>query len=153
MKSRIVFIIITLFIWHCPDASFAACSVSSTPVTFGSYDVFSANPLDIPGTITVSCNHSPPPIVTVSIGQSTNSGGFEPRAMKLTTGSELLYYNLYLDSSRATVWGDGSGNTGTVSSKVFKSRPQNFTVYGRLPSLQNAGVGSYSETVTVTIIW
>ncbi len=153
MKFKIVSLIISLFIWHYPGQVFAACNVSSTPVSFGSYNVFSSIPLDTTGTITLNCNETPPPTVTISIGQSTNSGSFVPRAMKLSTGSELLLYNLYTDAGRTTVWGDGSGETSTVAQKVFKKTPLITTVYGRVPPLQNIVTGTYNETLTVSIVW
>lgn len=153
MKLKLQIILIVLMGIYCSEAAFAACTVSSTPVTFGSYNVFSATPLDATGTVTVSCNETPPPTVTISIGQSTNSGSFDPRAMKHTASSELLLYNLYTDSNRTYIWGDGSGNTSTVRKKIFKGSPVATTVYGRIPPIQDAWSGSYNETLTVTILW
>ncbi len=153
MKLKLLFIIIALIVVHYPNAVFAACTVSATPVTFGSYNVFSVSPLDTTGTVTVNCNETPAPTVRISIGPSPNSGGFNPRAMKLTTGSELLLYNLYTDSNRTYIWGDGSGNTSIVRKRVFKNNPSVNTIYGRIPPIQNVVAGSYKETLTVTIIW
>lgn len=153
MKLKLLFIIIALIVVHYPNYVFAACTVSATPVTFGSYNVFSASPLDTTGTVTVNCNESPPPTVTISIGPSPNSGGFNPRSMKLTAGSELLLYNLYTDNNRTYIWGDGSGNTRTVTKKVFKGSPSVNTIYGRIPPIQDVSAGPYSETLTVTIVW
>jgi spore coat protein U-like protein len=155
MNNSLKTLSIIIFIILLCNAStvYALCSVSTTPVSFGSYDVFTAGPLDATGTITVDCNEAPPPTVIVSIGQSTNSGGFDPRAMKLTTGNELILYNLYIDSNRSNIWGDGTGNTMTIQPRVFKNRPLTSTVYGRIPPLQDVKAGNYSETVTVTITW
>ena len=135
------------------DRALALCSVSTTPVTFGSYDVFSSSPLDNTSTITVDCDESPPPTVLVTIGQSTNSGGFDPRAMKAAAGSEQILYNLYTDSTRTTIWGDGSRSTATISRKVTKNKLEVFTAYGRISPLQDVSVGNYNETLTVTINW
>lgn len=146
--------VIVFFIVLCKAGAVSAlCNISTTPVSFGSYDVFTAVPLDATGTITVDCNETPPPTVTISIGQSTNSGGFDPRAMKLATGSELILYNLYIDSNRSNIWGDGSGNTMTVQGRVKKNRPFINTVYSRVPPLQDVKAGPYNETLTVTIVW
>ncbi len=135
------------------SVTYAACTVSATPLSFGSYDVFSAAPLDSTGTITVSCDERRAPQVLISIGQSTNSGGFDPRAMKHATGGELLMYNLYTNNGRSRIWGDGSGNTSTVTRKVRRNRPLNRTVHGRVPPLQDVEAGAYHETLTVTILW
>jgi len=121
-------------------------------INFGSYDVFSTIPLDSTGTIQILCDRTQPNVV-ISIGPSPNSGGFNPRKMIRTGSTDLLAYNLYTDAGRTLTWGDGTGGTSTVTQKVFKNTPLNVTIFGRIPASQNAYVGSYGETVTVTIIW
>lgn len=137
----------------CPVSVLAVCGVSATGLSFGNYDVFSSVPLDTEGAITVLCDHVPPPTVTISISASTNSGGFDPRAMKFVAENELLVYNLYTDAARTQIWGDGTGNTFTKSSKVFKNSPWGNTVYGRIAPLQDVTAGTYSETLVVTVLW
>jgi spore coat protein U-like protein len=130
----------------------AACRVTTTGLNFGAYDVFSAVPRDTTGTATVACDKNPPTDVTVSIGPSPGSGGFNPRQMRRTTGTDRLNYNLYTTASMSTVWGDGSAGTSTVFlKKVNKNKPVTTTIYGRVPPGQNVSVGSYADTVTVTI--
>lgn len=145
--------IVTAFVLAYSAAVLAVCSVSTSPATFGSYDVFSSSPLDAEGSITISCNESPQATVVVSIEASPNSGSFDPRMMKLTTGSDMLEYNFYTDTSRTQIWGDGSGSTFMQTNRVHKKRPWTQPVYGRVPPLQDASAGSYSDTVTVTIDW
>ena len=156
MRKRFlkVFVLIPSFIVLClTDMVFAACNISTTPVTFVNYDVFSTVPLDTTGTITVNCNESPPPTVTIAIGSSPNSGGFNPRKMRLSGGGDLLEYNFYTDNNRTKIWGDGSGNTYTLTNRVRRNRPWVSTVYGRIPPGQDVSVGSYNETLTITITW
>jgi len=131
----------------------AVCTVSTAPVDFGSYNVLLSAATDTESSITVDCNETPPPDVTISIGPSTNSGGFDPRQMKLSGGNEFINYNLYTDSGRTQIWGDGTGSTFTLTNKVFKKATWIATVYGRIPSGQNILPGSYNETLTVTIVW
>jgi spore coat protein U-like protein len=126
----------------------AACTISTTAVSFGSYNVFNASATPANGTVTYRCgagDHN----ITISISTGS-SGSFGTRTMK--NGAENLTYNLYLDAAFATVWGDGSGTTGQYSSK----NPPNgtdvsLTVYGRVPALQDVSVGSYTDTVIATI--
>jgi len=143
--------LIYLFLWD--GETFAACNVSTIPVNFGNYNVFSPVPLDTTGAIIVTCDERPAPRVTTAIGPSPNSGGFDPRMMKQTTGSDLLGYNLYLDSNRTRIWGDGSGNTFTISRIVRIGRPWVRNVYGRIPPGQDVSAGFYTDTLTVTITW
>jgi spore coat protein U-like protein len=132
-------------------AARAACTVSATPVSFGSYNVFNASPLDATGTITVNCTG----LLSVSynIKLSTGlSGSYAPR--KMANGANRLNYNLYTDATRLTVWGDGSAGTLSVSGNillVLLGVDVNHTVYGRVPALQNVAVGSYSDNITVTL--
>ena len=130
----------------------AACLVSATGMNFGAYDVFAAAPRDTAGTVTVGCDRNPPTDVTISIGPSPTSGGFNPRQMRRTSGTDRLDYNLYTSSSMSTVWGNGSAGTSTVLlRRVSSRRPVVTTIYGRIPPGQNVSVGNYAETLTVTI--
>jgi spore coat protein U-like protein len=131
----------------------AVCTVSTTPVDFGSYNVLLTGALDAAGSITVDCDETPPATVTISIGPSSNSGGFDPRMMKLSGGNEFISYNLFIDSGRTQIWGDGTGNTYTLSQTVPKKTPWIPPVYGRIPPGQDVSAGTYNETLTVTIAW
>ncbi len=131
----------------------AACTISSLPIMFGNYDVFSVVPLDSTTTITVNCDQKPPPRVDIAIGPSTYSGGFVPRQMKQLSGADLLEYNLYTQANRTTIWGDGSGTTLTVNKKVNRKKPWNAVVYGRIPAGQDISVGQYNDSLLVTIIF
>ena len=130
----------------------AACTVTATGVNFGAYDVFVATPRDSTGTVTVACDQSPPPDVVIAIGPSGTSGAFIPRQMRSASSSDRLNYNLFVNAGRSTVWGDGAAGTSTVLLKnVTKNRPVVTTIYGRIPPGQDVSVGSYSDSLTVTI--
>lgn len=72
------------------------------------------------------------------------------------SGSNPLSYNLYTNSSRTTIWGDGTGGTSIISRNFILGLLGSITltnnVYGRLPAGQTtAAVGSYGDTITVTV--
>jgi spore coat protein U-like protein len=119
-----------------------------TDVTFGVYDPVGSGNLDADGMLRVNC--SPPPAM-VSIKLDTGlSGSYQPRYMQSGTGQ--LGYNLYMDASRTTVWGDGT--TGTDYLLLSTVRGWRWIpVYGRTPLGQRVPSGSYSDTVVVTIEW
>lgn len=125
--------------------------VTAPSLSFGTYDGLSAAPATTSGVAVVTCDQAPPPTVTLEIGPSAVSGGFFPRRMRQDGGSDLLDYNFYADSGGASVWGDGSGGTVTRSARVTKNKPWAVTIYGRIPPGQDVGVGTYSDTLTVTI--
>lgn len=147
---RSIFFCLFLFCIHKAEA---ACNVATTNISFGTYDVFSNSPRDSTGTISVDCDEAPPPVVVIRIGPSFGSGGFNPRQMRHTTRSDRLNYNLFIDSSRSVIWGDGTGGTSTVADKVTKNKTWVSTLYGRIPAGQDVSAGTYSETVSVTITW
>jgi spore coat protein U domain-containing protein, fimbrial subunit CupE1/2/3/6 len=126
----------------------AACTVSATGVSFGTYNVFTTTATTSTGTITYHCGNADHNIlISISTG---SSGTYVART--LTRSSETLSYNLYLDSAFATVWGDGSAVTGVYQ----KANPPNnsdvpLTVYGRITAQQDVTAGSYSDTVIATV--
>jgi spore coat protein U-like protein len=130
-----------------------SCNVSATSVSFGSYNVFNASPLDATGRITVHCTGLVGLLVSYDIKLSTSlSGSYAPRQM--ASGANRLNYNLYTNATRLTVWGDGSAGTSFVSGSitlVLLGVTRIHTVYGRVPALQNVSVGSYSDNITVTL--
>ena len=140
---------------------FAFCSVSARAsscsfvrvvgVNFGSYDQLSSTPLFSTGSITYECTSVTGPI-TIYLNAGTHSGGsFNPRDM-LGPSSSLLAYNLFLDSTYQTIWGDGTGGT-QYYGPVTPTAGQRYmiTIYGKVPPLQNVPLGFYSDTITATL--
>ena len=127
-----------------PIARSAKCTVSTSGLNFGTYDVFSSLNDDITATINVNCTSH----AAYSIWLSSGSGTFSSRT--LTSAGHFLAYNLYLDPTHLTIWGDGSAGTGTFSGTGTGSNVAT-PVYGRIPARQNAWVGSYTDVVTITV--
>jgi spore coat protein U-like protein len=124
------------------------CNVSANTLNFGVYDPTSASPLEAATTISVYCTLGSPYTVALNVG--TGGGAFTGRTM--TSSSNTLTYNLYLDAARTQVWGDGSGSTVTASGTgtgVLTATQLN--VYGMIPIAQDKPVGTYSSTITVTV--
>jgi spore coat protein U-like protein len=133
------------------SAAEAACTITTTAVSFGSYNVFAGSADDGTGQITYRCTGPRPPLVTIQLDKG-GSPSFSPRQMR--RGSEVLNYNLYLDSTRSTIWGDGTGGTQTYSrSNPPNGQNINLSVFGRIPAGQDVSAGTYSATVTATIFF
>ena len=129
----------------------AACTISTTAVNFGTYNVFSASPDDATGQVTYRCTAPRPPLVTIQLDKG-GAPTFDPRQMRM--GSEVLNYNLYRDSTRSTIWGDGTGGTQTYTrTNPPLNQNINVNVFGRIPAAQDVSAGSYSDTVTATIFF
>jgi spore coat protein U-like protein len=125
----------------------AACTISTTSVSFGAYDVFNAAPRDSTGNVVFNCNRRDPITIVLDRGGAPS---FNPRRM--LKGSEPLNYNLYLNAARTIIWGDGSGGT-QVYSDARPRRNQNVivTIFSRIPAGQDVSSGSYTNTITATI--
>ena len=71
--------------------------------------------------------------------------------MQQSSGNDALSYNLYIDAARSTIWGDGTGGSSTQTINMTGSHPSTLSIYGRVPPLQDVSMGSYSDSVMVTI--
>ncbi|MFZ3072976.1 MAG: spore coat U domain-containing protein, partial [Thermodesulfobacteriota bacterium] len=110
------FKVVALAVFSCllmAGSAFGVCTVNTTAVNFGNYDVLSGAANDATGAITVTCN--PNENVDVAIGASPTSGGFSPRQIKHSALPDLLNYNVFTNNGRATIWGDGTGATNVVT--------------------------------------
>lgn len=120
------------------------CSASSGTLDFGNYATATAA-LGT-ATVTVNCSNGAP--YNISLGAGQNVSGTTRRMAR--TGGGFLSYELFSNSLRTLAWGDGTGlgakvgGTGTGGS-------QSRTIYGRIPAGQSATVGSYSDSVIVTV--
>lgn len=138
-----------------PSPLMAACNVSATSLPFLAYDPASSSPKDTTGTVTVSCT------VLLGVGLSWtvslskgSSASYSPRRM--TNGVATLNYNIFTTTARTTIWGDGTGGTATISDAVLLqigTSTFNYTMYGRIPALQDVRRGSYSDSIVVTILY
>ncbi len=133
-------------------ATILACLVSATGVAFGTY---TGDRISTTGEITLICvgtGNAPtnPYSVSLSTGQSPN---YDPRLMAL--GSDTLQYNLYTDSLRNVIWGDGTGRTRAVTGRMDFQPPQlgrvALTVEALLPRQPTPPPGRYSDTIVVTV--
>ncbi|MBI5969724.1 MAG: spore coat protein U domain-containing protein [Deltaproteobacteria bacterium] len=129
----------------------ASCTVSSGTLNFGGYNMLSGSPLDANGTISVNCTLSAP--YTVSLDAGINGAGNpNNRKLRLSATAYYLSYNLYRETGRSTVWGDGTSGTYTQAG-TGTGALQNLTVYGRIPAGASVPSGVYNDTITVTVTY
>ena len=130
------------------------CSfVSVSGPAFGTYDVFAPAPLDSTGTIGFQCNPGTGAgNIEVSLSAG-GSGGFVSRAM--SSGSDTLSYNLFLDAAKTQIWGDGTGGSSMLTTSLTGGGWTTITqtIYGRIPGGQDVTAGTYLDTITVTMNW
>jgi len=130
---------------------FVWCNVSTTPVSFGAYDVFSTVPLASTGSVTYRCwnPQNNDKTMTIWLDDGINAPSNNPR--QLSNGTSRLDYNLYLDAAHALIWGDPNPNHyhGIVPAWAWWTTAT-VTVYGLIPAGQDVPAGTYTDTVVVT---
>ena len=127
----------------------AECTVSTTSVNFGAYDPVSANaatPLDSTGTVDVYCTTGT--AGTVSLDPGTHVTGSTRRM--LSGVANFLNYEIYRDAARSSIWNTVNLDAGTSASKTVAING-GFIAYGRIPAAQDVTMGSYSDTLLVTV--
>ncbi len=127
-------------------AAATTCTITLVDVAFGDYDVFATKATKSTGKVKVKCTSG----ADYTIALSAGFGTITSRVM--TDGSYQLDYNLFTDSQHTTIWGDGTSGSVTVSGTGTGSNTA-YTVYGLVPAAQNVPVGSYSDTITVTVTY
>lgn len=112
------------------------CTVSTAPVAFGSYDPF-AGARDASGWIALECNGKAPTVVQLGAGGSGNPGD-----RQMTSGGDVLRYNVYGDAARTEVftWMSTAGT-------------QTIPLYGRIFAGQPVAPGTYTDVLTVTVLF
>lgn len=125
------------------------CTVSTTNLAFGTFtadaDVTNSS------SVKVKCTNGTGYTVKLNPGTSNNFA-----ARKMANGSNFLTYNLFKDSGYTSIWGDGTNSTftnGGTGTGLSAAKEVTYTVYGKLPLSGNedAPVGSYSDTITVSV--
>jgi spore coat protein U-like protein len=131
----------------------STCSATAPALAFGNYTPGTGT-LTGTTTIAVKCTKTTPFTVALNAG-STAGGTFVQRLMG--SGVNTLQYNLYTTAALGTVFGDGTGATGTVAGTgAGIATASNVTVFGQLPdnATNQASVpGAYTDTITVTVTY
>jgi spore coat protein U-like protein len=128
---------------HCHSRK---CTLSATPLSFGTYRVFDTQALDSSAEISLHCTGA---LGAVVVRLSAGSfGTFQQRRMQSTGGSQPLAYQVYIDQARQVVLGDGSAGTSTM----LLSSPKTATIrlYGRVLPLQMVPAGDYVDGLMAT---
>jgi len=127
----------------------ATCQVNTSSLAFGTFNPVLNTNLNVNGSVSVSCTNG----TTYNVGLNAGSGtGATITNRIMTSGSNTLTYQIYRDAAQTQNWGNTVG-TDTVSG-TGNGSAQTITAYGRIVSGQTtAKVGSYTDTVTVTITY
>lgn len=121
------------------------CTIAATNITFASQSTLTTD-VSGSGQLTIQCTNNDAYRVALSGGIS---GTVSTRRMTGTTGASVDY-QLYLDSARTTIWGDGTSGTSQLTG-IGSGLVQFVPIYARVPSQSTPLPGVYTDTVTATI--
>lgn len=137
--------------------SISSCSITTPPsLNFGTYDPLSSSDDTTSGQFTISCTvNGSGGSVSATLSASIGSGtSYSTRVLK--SGTNELTYNIYRDTSRTQILGNGSSSTYTTSTSWTSSGTKSWqtNVYGKIPKNQyNVVPGSYSDSITWTVTY
>ena len=132
----------------------ASCTIETRPLSFGNFDPEAGANLDAVAQVIYTCDNQAKKIrIEMTTGQANQ---FSPRRMAAGTGLDFLDYNIYLDATRQTIWGQGAYGTDVY----YVNNPPNGTsvivpAYGRIPGRQtpSPAPGQYIDALTVRVLF
>jgi spore coat protein U-like protein len=124
-----------------------ACQVLATGLSFGTYDSTAARPAFATASLRLKC--PAPAILRLNAGLHPQ-GGSAGRQLSGAGSSEQLRYALSLDPTSIRI--RGAGDADTLIHQV-PAGVSTLTIYGALPGGQHVPVGSYLDSVGVTLEW
>lgn len=122
------------------------CVISASNLDFPATTVLS-KALSTTGSITARCTQGNAWRIALSGGASGNPAA---RRMQRAGGGGVIDYQLYTNSTRTTIWGDGTSGT-TMETGTGTGGSAVITVYGYVPAQATPAPGSYSDSITATI--
>ena len=126
----------------------ATCSVSATALNFGASIPTPVNSnIDATSTITATCSNAVPFSIALNAGQGA---GATMASRKMSSGPNTVNYTMYTDAGRTTVWGDGTTGS-AINALTGTGAAQAISVFGRIPTGQSPAIGTYSDTILVTL--
>jgi spore coat protein U-like protein len=116
------------------------CTVSANNVTLPPYDSTGGTTSEGTTTVNVACTRRTP--YSVTLASTGNLWQLSP-----PSGSDRLDYQIFSEASHTTRWNEITAVSGTGAGHV----PNQHVAYFRVPASQDAGEGTYTDTVTMTV--
>ncbi|WP_417722389.1 spore coat U domain-containing protein [Salipiger sp.] len=123
----------------------ASCELDVGSMNFGRINGLGAAPADATAAIDIRCTAGTPYSVTLGMGRG---GGSDPAARRMFNGLGSLTYGLFRDAARALPWGTAPGQTVSGSGA---GGTQRYEVFGRIYQGQTTSIGTYTDSVIVTV--
>ena len=133
------------------------CTIDVRPVSFGNYDPLSGNAVDGLGYVIYVCgsgSNRASENKAIRVELETGAAGTFDRSMLGPSPVEQLEYNLYLDATHRTVWGNGFAGTDVyVDSSPPNRTPVTVPIFGQIHAIQDVPAGQYADSVLARIVF
>ena len=133
-----------------------SCTIAVVDLTFANYDPTYGVHNDSTGTVTSTCTMGGAVVLTLGQGASADSGSTDAAPIRRMLGQSVgnagtfLAYGLFQENGRTTVFGNTNA---TGNSFAATGGADVTTVYGRIPKSQSAAIGSFVDSVSVTLTY
>ena len=128
----------------------SACLISNGVLAFGLYDPSSGTAHNGSTTITLTCTLG----TAYQIGMAAGAGSGATVALrKLTSSGNTLSYRLYRDSGRTLNWGNTPGTDTLDATSSAVTLTNTINVYGQIPTGEAVPLGTYADSVAITVTY
>lgn len=124
----------------------ASCELDVGALNFGRITSLATGPADADAAVDIRCTSGAN--YSVSLGLGNGTGVSDPAYRRLQSVLGSLTYGLFRDVGRTMVWGEGPSQRANGTGTGYNQRYQ---VYGRIYQGQDTQIGSYSDSVVVTV--
>jgi spore coat protein U-like protein len=121
-----------------------SCNVSANNLDFGTFGDLNT-PISQQTSLSVQCSNGVPYTIALNGGLSNATN---PAQRKMTLGAKAILYGLYRDSAHANPWGATSG---TMATGAGTAVAQSVPIYGLVPAQTTPPIGTYSDTIVVSV--
>ena len=142
-----------------PRAGNHSCTIDVRPVSFGTYNPLAGSAVDAVGQVIYVCGNlaasgTAQGAKAIRIEMDTGGANTYQRHMSAGTGLDFLAYNLYLDATHRTIWGNGTNGTDVyVDTHPPNRTPVIVPVFGRISGMQDVPAGQYVDSLLVRIVF
>ena len=128
------------------------CVITAGEIKFGSYDPIVTNatdPLEATGTIFNTCTIGTAGEIIINYGINGEEGSTDRQMAGMNTDG-VLPYEIRSGSKDGPIW---SGQEGQGIDVAALGTAEEMTVYARIPGGENVPNDSYTDTLTVTVVY
>jgi spore coat protein U-like protein len=130
------------------------CTANIASLNFGEYHNLAGQDLKTQVPVSISCAGASSTQVsyTVALTQGISGNYFTRTLQSATNPNQKLLYNLFVDPTLKTMWGDGNQGTAVLSGICLTNTTCTQTVYAYIPAGQRAAnVGEYHDDIVATL--